>query len=127
VLGLAEAGLQETDPAGEGTLVVTALSCSLVGVRQEVFLVAGTALARVYGRERATEEFRCRYGLNPAYRAALEAAGLRVAAVDAEGQVRAVELPGHPFYVATLFLPQLSSAPGAPHPLILAYLASCGR
>jgi CTP synthase (UTP-ammonia lyase) len=33
-----------------------------------------------------------------------------------------VELSNHPFYVATLFLPQISSRPESPHPLIVAYL-----
>jgi CTP synthase (UTP-ammonia lyase) len=41
-----------------------------------------------------------------------------VTARDGAGEVRALELDDHPFYVATLFLPQLRSAPGAPHPLI---------
>jgi hypothetical protein len=35
-----------------------------------------------------------------------------------------VELPSHRFFVATLFVPQTSSAPDAPHPLIGAYLAA---
>jgi CTP synthase (UTP-ammonia lyase) len=33
-----------------------------------------------------------------------------------------VELSDHPFYVATLFLPQVTSSPGTPHPLIVSYL-----
>jgi CTP synthase (UTP-ammonia lyase) len=36
--------------------------------------------------------------------------------------VRLVELPTHPFFVATLFLPQVRSTAAQPHPLILAYL-----
>jgi CTP synthase (UTP-ammonia lyase) len=35
-----------------------------------------------------------------------------------------MELSDHPFFVATLFLPQLRSEPRAPHPLVLAYLAA---
>ena len=42
--------------------------------------------------------------------------------VDANHKVRIVELPAHRFYVATLFLPQLTSSPEKSHPLILAYL-----
>ena len=33
-----------------------------------------------------------------------------------------MELSGRPFYVATLFVPQMSSRPEKPHPLIVAYL-----
>ncbi|MEW6266353.1 MAG: hypothetical protein AB1641_25040 [Thermodesulfobacteriota bacterium] len=47
---------------------------------------------------------------------------MKVTGVDREGEVRIVELADHPFYVATLFLPQVSSTPDRPHPLIVAYL-----
>jgi CTP synthase (UTP-ammonia lyase) len=40
--------------------------------------------------------------------------------------VRAIELPRHRFFVATLFQPQLSSTAEEPHPLILAYLEAAG-
>ena len=40
-----------------------------------------------------------------------------VAATDATGEVRAVERSDHPFFVATLYQPQLTSAPGRPHPI----------
>ncbi len=38
-----------------------------------------------------------------------------------------VELPAHPFFVATLFLPQLRSAPGRPHPLLAGFAAALSR
>jgi CTP synthase (UTP-ammonia lyase) len=38
------------------------------------------------------------------------------------GEVRAFELPGHPFYMGTLFQPQRSSRPDRPHPLVTAFL-----
>src|SRR5262245_48424620 len=41
------------------------------------------------------------YGLNPAYRPAIEQAGLRVTGLDDEGEARIVELDHHPFFVAT--------------------------
>jgi CTP synthase (UTP-ammonia lyase) len=47
---------------------------------------------------------------------------LRVAGLDREGEVRVVELMNHRFFVATLFLPQLSSSPETPHPLITTFL-----
>lgn len=42
--------------------------------------------------------------------------------VDSNGEVRIVELSNHRFFIATLFVPQLSSSPETPHPLITAYL-----
>jgi CTP synthase (UTP-ammonia lyase) len=47
---------------------------------------------------------------------------LKVVGVDADGHVRIVELADHPFFIATLFLPQLRSTAQKPHPLIIAYL-----
>ena len=35
---------------------------------------------------------------------------------------RAIESPTHRFYIATLYQPQLSSKPGKPHPLVLAFV-----
>jgi CTP synthase (UTP-ammonia lyase) len=48
---------------------------------------------------------------------------MKVSAVGHQGETRAVELATHPFFVATLFQPQLTSkATGQPHPLIRAFL-----
>ena len=45
-----------------------------------------------------------------------------ITAVGPDGEERAIELRDHPFFVATLFLLQLSSSGGRPHPLIGAFL-----
>ena len=57
-------------------------------------------LARAYGALHAEEEYLCRFGVNPAFRAALVSGPLREAAVDETGDLRAVELDAHPFFVA---------------------------
>jgi CTP synthase (UTP-ammonia lyase) len=82
----------------------------------------GTLSRQVYGREELIEEFSCNYGLNPAYRDQICSGGLRIAGLDPDGEVRIVELSDHPYFIATLFLPQLSSKSNMPHPLILGYL-----
>ncbi|MGE5206215.1 MAG: hypothetical protein ACM3PW_11395 [Chlamydiota bacterium] len=43
------------------------------------------------------------------------------------GEARAVELVGHPFFVATLFQPQLSSSPEKPHPLLTAFIQAAAQ
>ena len=43
--------------------------------------------------------------------------GLRVVGTDDEHGARIVELPDHPFFVATLFVPQLTSTEDHPHPV----------
>jgi CTP synthase (UTP-ammonia lyase) len=108
--------------------VVTALACSLVGIEQAVTVLPGTTAAALYGAPgRVIEDYYCAYGVNPEYRTALEQGGLRVSGLGDEGEVRIVELPGHPFYLATLFLPQTRSAPGRPHPLITGYADAVRR
>jgi CTP synthase (UTP-ammonia lyase) len=103
-------------------LVISRLECSIAGQTRTVRITPSTTTGRAYGRKEAKEAFRCNFGLNPKYRAQLLREPLRVAGVDDEGEVRIVELGNHPFFVAALFLPQLSSTPAAPHPLIVAYL-----
>ncbi len=80
-------------------------------------------LIALYGTEHPVERYYCRFGLNPTWRSPLDAAGLRVAGIDeSDGDTRVMRLAGHPFYVLTLFVPQTSSAPEKPHPLIVSYL-----
>jgi CTP synthase (UTP-ammonia lyase) len=60
--------------------------------------------------------------VNPERVAELQRGELRVTGSDADGEVRVVELPKHPFYIGTLFVPQLRSRIGRPHPLITAFV-----
>lgn len=102
--------------------MISKLSCSLVGTTQTIRLLPGTLAYRAYGAAEVTEQFACNYGLNPASREQISHGGLQVVGTDAAGEVRLVELTPHRFFLATLFLPQLSSSAARPHPLIVAYL-----
>jgi len=121
VLGLRDAAHGESGQEG-AAFVIDKLACSLVGQAHPVQILPGTRAHRAYGVEQAIEQFRCSYGLNPLYRDTFEGSPLRVTGIDAENEVRIVELPAHRFFIATLFLPQLTSSVESPHPLILAYL-----
>jgi CTP synthase (UTP-ammonia lyase) len=48
--------------------------------------------------------------------------GLQIVGRDADGEPRLFTIPAHPFFVATLFVPSLTSTPERPHPLITAFL-----
>ena len=85
----------------------------------------GTRIAEAYGTGETTEGYRCRYGLNPEFQAALVAGPLRAAANDENGEVRAVELDGHPFFVATLFQPERAALKGKLAPLVVSFTQSC--
>ena len=120
VMGFTQASHAETDPYAS-CLFITALSCSLVGKSMEVAIEPGSRAAAAYAADRSTEAFYCNFGLNPIYRAQLERAGLEVTGRDQDGEVRIVELPAHPFFLGTLFVPQARSEPGRPHPLVLEF------
>jgi CTP synthase (UTP-ammonia lyase) len=122
VLGYAAAEHAETAPEAAMPLIAR-LTCSLVEKSGRVRLADGSRLRAVYGAAEAGEEYHCNYGLNPAYERLLsDPGGLRVAARDPDGEVRAVELARHPFFIATLFQPERSGLRGVDHPLLNAFV-----
>jgi CTP synthase (UTP-ammonia lyase) len=118
------AGLNDADHAESNhnatTPVISALACTLVGKAAPIFLDPTCRTASIYGRWRIVERYHCSYGVNPLYRDAIERAGLRITGEDDRGEARVIELPEHPFFVATLFQPQLASSADAPAPLVRA-------
>lgn len=130
VLGFEDADHAESSPDA-ATLAVTPLSCAVGwGLEGTVTILPGTRAAELYGEagERA-ESYYCSYGVNPEFRPRLEAAGLRVTGTDPDGEPRIVELDRnvHPFFLATLFIPQARSTFDSPHPLVLGFAAAAGR
>ncbi len=81
-------------------------------------LVQGTLARRLYGEELIYERHRHRYEVNNRFRADLEAAGMVMSGVSPDGRlVEIIELPDHPYFVASQFHPEFRSRPDAPHPL----------
>ena len=112
---------EETAPNAPA-LVVSKLASSLAGKTQKIKILSGSLIHQAYGQDEVTEKFVCNYGLNPKFRDIIEKGPIKIIGVDLDGEVRAVEISGHPFYVGTLYQPQISSAPGSPHPLFISYL-----
>jgi CTP synthase (UTP-ammonia lyase) len=115
---------------------VTPLSCALpnrqpggpkASGEERLKIIPGTLLHKICGSEDDSEQYYCNYGVNEEYEKQFQAAGLRVSARGTLGETRAVELPDHRFFIATLFVPQLSSRPELPHPFILAFLRAAMR
>jgi CTP synthase (UTP-ammonia lyase) len=118
VAGMPEAAHAETDPDA-ATHVVVPLACSLVGRERTVATVPGTRVAALCGTAPFAGFHFCSYGLAEHVVGRLVGAGLVVSAAAPDAGVEAVELPSHPFYVATLFQPQVgSSRTGVLHPLV---------
>jgi CTP synthase (UTP-ammonia lyase) len=135
VLKIADADSAENN-SGSSNCVVTLLSCALPNRRidgpqgsgdEHLKILPGTLLHSICGREDDSEQYYCNYGVNEEYEKQFQAAGLRVSARGILGETRAVELPGHRFFIATLFQPQLSSRPEAPHRFLLAFLRAAMR
>jgi CTP synthase (UTP-ammonia lyase) len=134
VLGLPDADSAENDPGGPN-VVITPVACPMpdrpagaprMAGADRVLLMPGTRIAGLCGGHDLTGEYFCNLETNPAFVARWEAsAGLRVAARGAGGEMRAFELDGHGFFVATLFQPQLSSRAERPHPIVEGYLGAC--
>lgn len=108
-----------------GVAVVSALGCSLDGTDIVLRVRSGTRLCDLYGRtEGIVERTTCNYGLNPSFQADVEASGLAVSATDDTAEARAVERADHPYFMATLYQPQLRSTPSDPHPVLLGLAAA---
>jgi CTP synthase (UTP-ammonia lyase) len=124
VAGLADADHQKTNPKCH-TPLISPLPCALAGVKARVRFTGGSRLRKAYGSAESVEEYHCSFGLNNRYRRLLENQNMYVAAVDDQDEVRAVELDGHAFFVATLFQPELRGLGG--NALVSAFLGVCER
>ena len=93
---------------------------------QAVELGDGTRTRAVYGGEPViAERHRHRYEVNNHYRDQLVDAGLVVSGTFQEGRlVEIVELPGHPWFVASQFHPEFKSRPTRPAPLFREFVAA---
>ncbi|MEV8591047.1 hypothetical protein AB0424_29315 [Streptomyces sp. NPDC051180] len=121
VCGLERAAHAENDPAADpGDLLVAPLACSLVGHEGVVRVSPGSLAERALGAERTSERYHCAYGPGTRHLDTLSAHGLRFTGADEEGGVRIAELPSHPFFLATLFQPELAGDGTRPHPLVRA-------
>jgi CTP synthase (UTP-ammonia lyase) len=123
VLGWTDAEHGETNPNATRA-VITPLACALVERTDSIRFRAGSRIANAYGRLEATEGYRCRYGINPAFQSELFSGRLRVTGKDGAGEVRAVELEGHPFFVATLFQPERAALENRLPPLVAAFVTA---
>jgi CTP synthase (UTP-ammonia lyase) len=123
VLGLKEADHAESNP--DATLpLIAPLDCALVEISAKIFLENGSRLQTIYGQTEIEETYHCSYGLNRQFETQLMAADLRVSGRDLSGEVRAVELVTHPFFICTLFQPERAALKELAHPLINAFVSA---
>lgn len=127
VLGLADATTAE-DAAASENIVITPVVCEvpvpgsprLCGA-ESVRTAPGSLLHELCGPELAGEYF-CSFECNRAFEERWQRAGLAIVGRGPAGEMRALEIPQHPFFVGTLFQPQLASSFARSHPIINGFL-----
>jgi CTP synthase len=88
-------------------------------------LVMGSKVQHIYGSFVVKERHRHRYEFNNAYREKFEKAGFAFAGFTPDGKlVEIIEIPKHPFFIASQFHPEFQSKPHQPHPLFKAFIAA---
>lgn len=104
------------------SLLITQMSCSLVGEEQIIYLRKGSCAFQIFGQGQIREKYNCSCSFNENYREVFEKSELECTGMSEDGEVRLVEITQHPFFMAMLFQPQMSSGPSSPHPIIDAFL-----
>jgi CTP synthase len=126
VLGLEGANSTEMDPETPHPVIdllpeqkeIEDLGGTMRLGAQAVELVPGTRAHKAYGESVIHERHRHRYEVNNHYRPTLVEGGLVVSGTFQEGRlVEIVELPEHPWFVASQFHPEFKSRPTRPAPL----------
>lgn len=131
VLGYADAATTEVDPQTShpvidlmaeqktttvkgGTMRLGAYDCTL----------AKDSLARsIYGVDMIRERHRHRYEFNGSYLSQMESMGMKASGRNPQtGLVEIVEIPSHPFFIATQFHPEYKSTPEKPQPIFVAFV-----
>jgi CTP synthase len=133
VVGLAEANSTEFDPTTQFPVIDLMLEqrgiedkggTMRLGAHYAV-LASGSQVAAAYDEPVVSERHRHRYEFNEQFRAQMETAGMWCSGVSPDNRlVEFIELPGHPFWVATQAHPEFKSRPDRPHPLFRELIAA---
>lgn len=82
----------------------------------------------VYKEELIHERHRHRYEVNNDYREALSGAGMKLSGISPDGRiVEMVEIPDHPWFLATQAHPEFKSRPNRPHPLFREFIQAAAQ
>ena len=89
---------------------------------QEILLGAGTRAREIFGRDVIMERHRHRYEFNNNYLERYRTSGMRFSGFSRDGLVEVIELPQHPWFIATQFHPEFTSTPRDGHPLFTGFI-----
>jgi len=133
VVGLKGANSEEMDPAAPFPVIhllpeqkdVVEKGATMRLGSYPCNLVFGSQAAKLYGGTRIEERHRHRFEVNNDYRERLQEAGMTISGVSPDYRlVETIEVPNHPFFVATQAHPEFKSRPNRPHPLFTGLVAA---
>ena len=133
VLGLKDAASSEVDPNTHNPVIDLMEDQKTTTVKggtmrlgaYQCVLKPGSLAESIYGCSEISERHRHRYEFNDAYRASMEAAGMKVSGNNPDtGLVEIVEIPTHPFFIGVQFHPELKSTPEVPQPIFVRFVAA---
>lgn len=102
-----------------GTLRLGAYTCKLQ---------PGSLAEQVYGKQEISERHRHRYEVNNEYREVLQNGGMVLSGLSPDGRiVEMIELPDHPYFIATQAHPEFKSRPDEAHPLFAGLVQAAGE
>lgn len=91
-----------------------------------VHLRRDTLAHKLYEAGEIDERHRHRFEVSPDYIEGMEAAGLRFSGTSTDGRrMEIVEIPDHPFFIASQFHPEFKSRPTAPRPMFTGFVQAC--
>ncbi len=89
---------------------------------QECRLASATLAHTLYNKDVIFERHRHRYEFNNNYMQQLQEKGMVFSGFSVDGLVEIIELPGHPFFIATQFHPEFTSTPRDGHRLFTGFI-----
>ena len=136
VLGFADAASTEVNPATAHPVIYLMESQKSTTIKGGTMRLGaykcriepGTLAYRIYGAKEIFERHRHRYEFNNSYLEPMKAAGMVASGVNPDtGLVEIIELPSHPFFIATQFHPEYKSTPEHPHPLFVSFVGAANK
>lgn len=109
VLGLYDADSEENNTACADAVIVK-LMCTLMNKKEQIEISdSNSILFKAVAESELVGEYRCNYGFNEAYRRVFQDSNMITAVVETKNEYfRGFELKEHPFFIGTLFIPQLN-------------------
>ena len=133
MLGLTDAHSTEVRPDTSHPVIhilpdqhnITNIGATMRLGAHKCLLVTGSLAEKLYGAPWVYERHRHRYELNNDYREQLIRHGMLCSGLSPDYRlVEIVEIPAHPYFIATQFHPEFRSRPNRAHPLFQGLLAA---